>query len=124
MSFGEYQRRKIEEALRQRTQMGRALGRSQFDLLLNSRIQDELRAASQANKLIQDSIRATGHLPLGNLIDGISIAAREAGEKTISGFNAFAANSLRQSAIEALRGRSFSNANKEAFGDVGRFSSS
>ena len=115
MTSSEHEQKIIEEALRRLRDMDRALGRSQMDLLFQARAHEKLRNISEVNRFIEESLRASAQRPVRNAIEGISISAREAMEKTVAGFHALAVSSLQQAAIEALRVTQISKAHLNAW---------
>jgi hypothetical protein len=114
----EYQQRRIEEALKRLTEMDRALGRSQAELLLASRIHEQSRAVSEAQKLIEESIRASAQFQVKNAIVGMSLAARHAMEKTVAGFHALSVSSVQRATDEALAAIQISRAQQDVLRNV------
>lgn len=115
MAFWKNEQKLIEEALRHKSDMDRALKGSSVQLLGNLRLQEELRIVSEAHKVFE-SYKTSA---VRNAIDGISYAAREAMGKTVASFHALAINSAQQAAIESLRAIQLPKTYLDPFSGIG-----
>ena len=104
MTFREH---KIDEALRRHLEFERRFGKSQLEFLLNAQSYEQ-KLAFETNKLIQDIIKPIEQQAFAAL-ESISIPAREAVGKNLAEFHAFAASSIAQTEIDALKTSAIAN---------------